>query len=84
MSGYLVTYKDTAAPEEAVPNTLGYVAEYLSGYYTDAILLNGGLAVNLVNENFINRSGLRPVLLAHTEPICLAINEVAQVQGKLW
>ncbi|KAL5600812.1 hypothetical protein FOVSG1_006842 [Fusarium oxysporum f. sp. vasinfectum] len=78
-SGYLVTYKDIAAPEEVVPNTLGYVAEYLSVHRTDAILLEGGSVVNLVNQSFINRSGLYLVLLAHTEPIRLANDKVAQV-----
>ncbi|KAF5604887.1 ribonuclease H [Fusarium pseudoanthophilum] len=77
--GNTTIWNDTASPEESVPNTLGYISGYLSGHHTDAILLDGGSVVNLVNQNFMNKSGIRPVRLTQAEPIRLANDEIAHV-----
>ncbi|KAG4269042.1 hypothetical protein FPRO04_12319 [Fusarium proliferatum] len=80
-SGNTIIWHDTAPPEESVPNTLGYISGYLSGHHTDAILLDGGSVVNLVNQNFINKSVICSVRLTQAEPTRLANDEIAHVTG---
>ncbi|KAH7187576.1 hypothetical protein DER44DRAFT_799908 [Fusarium oxysporum] len=77
--GHVVIYDDVAAREESVPRTLRYTGGYLSGHYTDAILVDGGSAVNLVNQKFVNKPGLHPVQISRPEPTRVANGEAARV-----
>lgn len=82
--GRPVVYRDTAAAEESVATTLGFIEGFVEGNRCLAIMLDGGSAVDLVNERYVVENEIPRLEMPTPGMIRLANDQIQRVASCLY
>lgn len=74
-----VIYRDIASSKNKVATTLGFVEGYIEGHRCCSLILDGGSAVCLINERYVDRCRLSIMSMPKAGMIRIANDEIQQV-----
>ncbi|RMJ17663.1 hypothetical protein CDV36_002634 [Fusarium kuroshium] len=74
-----IVYCDTAASEDSVANTLGFIEGWVEGERCSAIMLDGGSGVDLVNERYVEELQIPRLVMPVPGQLRMANDQVQRV-----